>query len=149
MEEPWKELVGDSECYSPRLHPLCMHVTVVTVLIRIHQNLKTLELRRKRKVPGWLAGVGLEQSPSPSLPLHPPAGQSPLCCDRNDSGLQYPSADILVTIVNTPCCRGPQCCFSRSPQCPGSHDNRVTSLHHRVGLLKALAWAFKATTNAF
>lgn len=63
------ELVGYSECYSPCLHPLCLPVTVVTMLIQVHQTLKTLELRRKHKAPGWLAGVGLEQSPSLSLPL--------------------------------------------------------------------------------
>lgn len=89
------ELVGYSECYSPCLHPLGMHVTVVTMLTQIHQ---TLKLRRRRKALGWLAGVGLEESHSPSLPLHPPAGQSPLCWDRDDAGLQYPSMTCQLSL---------------------------------------------------
>lgn len=68
------ELVGYSECYSPCLRPLGMRVTVVAMLIQIHQTLKTLELRRKCKALGWLAGVGLEESPVPHCLFTPLLG---------------------------------------------------------------------------
>lgn len=74
------ELVEYSECYSPCLHPLCMRVTcasrVVTMRIQVHQTLKTLELRRKHKVPG--GGCGWNRVPVPYGLFRPPPRPPPL-----------------------------------------------------------------------
>lgn len=84
------ELVGFSERYSSCLHPLCTHVTTVTLLIQIHLTLRSWGSEGcTRPLAGWQEW-GEKRVPVHHCLLTPPVQQLPWCWDRVNNGLQHP-----------------------------------------------------------